>query len=808
MAKFNTPTNSFSSGALGADLRARFDVPQYSNGCSELVNFIPRKTGGVSRRYGSKFYYRSDIDITDPSSNGEFLIPYNHRGTTYFVGIVSGAGSSVGLYFGSWYSYDATTDTLEAHEYLNTSFPYVPFEGIESIDELQYAQLGKFLIVVSTKGRISPVVFEFVDGYYGTTATVVHSFVIKCWEQFCGVEKPLGVAWLPPNTNPDLTMQPTAIAGKPAGTLIAPEDRKQLPNTAVDDYTTITSSQPYFTQNMVGMFIRITSVSNSVYTEGIAKIERVDDENTAKVVEWVAFGVNGQVSGDWSISAFRFEHTTTVTYNEQNYFPRSVGVFQNRLIFGGSALAPNVVFMSELGEPRNFMDLKLYQDRIQYNNAYEDKSGMDYYGPVYATDAFSVPITGAQGISIQFVIGTNVVFVGTEHRPYVIRSTDGGSVAADSIEVVSPKDISCGSVMPVATSEGIVFCSHNRQDLNIASYIENTGEIVNKQVTLLNNTISYWAKNSAFQKFWDYEVKDKYAPSYISQLVWDKDEGKLWALNSRGHLSSLTIEDGAKTLAWSNHWIADGRLANNTMWDSEQYTEQTFSAVVKSIVRGHQRLFMQTIRDHYTEDSYGQYIEAIADLAIPAEAKAGFYALLDSYSEMLAYNTTVPLEIPDRFKGASAVTIARYYTSDTNAHVFKAATVPVTIFGDGKPYIQLPPDWGGVGQMRFIIGYKYESSAISMPYAVGDRQNNSVGNILRVDRAFIMFYKTKYAKLFTRYNSEVILDTTDDDTLYNTDKTVSLPHSQDTDGTMGITTDKPYPCSVLGWTLRGVYYAE
>ena len=788
--KFNKAINSFGSGELGPELRARFDTPQYKQGAQTIDNFTVDKTGGLSRRFGTELSY--SIDHQQAGAYVAFpekLIPYAYKNQEFLVAIPTGALAAVDTI--KWYK----ENDLEVVEQFSVVKDFTPNYDVyyEEVHHIQYTQVGKYLVIVSTEGKVAPFVFYYNDSL-DATGTPTDTMYCQHWDEFTK-DKPLGFGWLAANNDESILMTPKTattaaergVAGVVAGELIEESIR--------DNDTYITCNVPFFTLDHEGMFIRIVQVlAGSNYVEGIARIQTIVSTTEVSCVEWVAFSGVGVPSekGDWALSAFGSNPNRGEL--QKPYWPRSVGAFQERLIFGSSVLATNSIFIGRLGSPKIFMDLKLYQDRIEPYDPLdpEGPSKLGYYAAVQATDAFSMSLVSTEAINVSFIVGSNILFVGTLSRPFIIRPTSE-SFGPLSSEAISQKALSCGRVQPASTPEGIAFVSEDFRNVNLGLYNESTGEYVNKNITLLNNTIA-----TVYSKCNIGGSIGTQRERWISQLVWDRDNSRLIALNNLGCVSSLTLEEGAATAGWSKWKIADGY--RSYVSESAVPLGNNQEAFVGSIARIQHSTFMYTSRAGALLYTSAKAIEQVRNINPNLLFNSNIQFVVPRYLDM--YHITPAIldagtvyTLPDHFANLREVAFMRY-----SSHVSGIPQLDVGIMQMEPSGTSVPIDVKG----KYMFGIDYSSLVIGLPMETGDTNNASAGSITRVDRVDILVHDAAYCKVITNYNEDIALDLRGEDSITDKDVVVHVPHSPEVEATVGVKVDLPLPCTVLGLVLRGV----
>ena len=103
---------------------------------------------------------------------------------------------------------------------------------------------------------------------------------------------------------------------------------------------------------------------------------------------------------------------------------------------------------------------------------------------------------------------------------------------------------------------------------------------------------------------------------------------------------------------------------------------------------------------------------------------------------------------------------------------------------------------------KVIVGLPYEGFLKTMPIEGGGQGGVSRGNITRVDRINVSFYKTYSGKYGSDENDMRSIPF--DGELFTGDKTLDFPVSPDRIINVMIKQDQPLPMTVLGMTIRGV----
>ena len=105
---------------------------------------------------------------------------------------------------------------------------------------------------------------------------------------------------------------------------------------------------------------------------------------------------------------------------------------------------------------------------------------------------------------------------------------------------------------------------------------------------------------------------------------------------------------------------------------------------------------------------------------------------------------------------------------------------------------------------EIYAGLPIDSLLKIMPIEAGQQFGVSTGNIIRVDRAYLMFYKTQQAQFGS--DEDELEEVQTDGTVATFDERVDLPQSPDRKNYLVIKGKGVHLMSILGATLRGVSY--
>jgi len=295
MAKYTYTNNNFSSGEISSKLEGRSDLKQYSSGVGELLNFIPYRTGGVSRRPGTRVLREITAEFTG-SDIPEYVIDYRIA-DEHFLVVMGGTTSSLKL----------VVYRVVGGSNLYTQVPVLVDTGISLLSKFvpSYVQVGHTLVVCDKSGINEPIV---LIGSTGGAAT--YSFVLNTYHSHADS--------LLEST--DHTVLTTPIRSR----VFQSRHRGNTSITTVLDFGIsydLTASDDIFLGCVSGDLLRIKSGS----TEWVYALSVITSATVVAGTLMIGTGAP-PVSKEWALES----------WTKKDGFPTSVGYFQGRLAFGGT----------------------------------------------------------------------------------------------------------------------------------------------------------------------------------------------------------------------------------------------------------------------------------------------------------------------------------------------------------------------------------------------------------------------------------------------------------------------------------------
>jgi hypothetical protein len=350
--RFIDVQTNFSSGELDPLLRARIDIPQYSNALSKATNVVIQPQGGARRRAGTKHILQLPNSSTPSAANGVRLIPFEFS-----------VDDSYMLCFVAQRMYVIKDGTVITN--INASGnDYLALSSVTGtmLSSICWTQSADTLILVHPD--LQPI--KLIRG--GTDATWTATTIT-----FDSIPK---YAFSLSYSNPSATLTPSGVTGN----------------------VTLTASSAVFSSGNVNQYInadpqgrvRITKFVSTTVVEGIT--------------DFPFFNTSAIASGSWEI-----ESGYEDVWSSGKGWPRTVSFHEGRLYFGGSKSRPSTVWGSKIGlffdfKPSEYLDddaveatldtnqLNVIVDLISGRDLQVFTTGAEFYVPQVGTDPIT-PIT-------------------------------------------------------------------------------------------------------------------------------------------------------------------------------------------------------------------------------------------------------------------------------------------------------------------------------------------------------------------------------------------------------------------------------
>jgi hypothetical protein len=369
MTRFVSIQTNFSTGEMDPLLRARVDLPAYSNALEEATNVVVQPQGGVRRRPGLRYVTALPNTSTDSAGNGVRLVPFEFSTTDSYMlcfthnrmyvfkagALVTNINSSGNPYLDTSslgltgarlanLSWTQSADTLiVCNEEIN------PVKIVRGANDaswtgslITFNSIPKYAFIgleFSPQGTITP---SAVSGNINLTA----SFAEVTGTAQSGAANSITLAAGASGTNDfynGLFIEITSGTGSGQVKQITDYNGTSKEATVDSAWTTAPDntsvySIAVFKSAAVGQFI-------NARPQGRVKIVAITSNTVARVTtEDPFFDVSAVANGNWDIGS-----GNESVWSSARGWPRSATFHEGRLYFGGSKSRPSTIWGSKVG---------------------------------------------------------------------------------------------------------------------------------------------------------------------------------------------------------------------------------------------------------------------------------------------------------------------------------------------------------------------------------------------------------------------------------------------------------------------------
>ena len=270
-------------------------------------------------------------------------------------------------------------------------------------------------------------------------------------------------------------------------------------------------------------------LTSTAYTKsGVVEIKSIDSATKATCIVKKVIGQSG------TVDSYAFG-----AWNERYGYPRTVGFFQDRLIFAGTKMQPYVLWMSKTGD---------------YNNFSVEKVS----GTVTDDSAICLSFISRQQAEIKHVCPASDLFVLTDANEWVVSG--GSTVTPSKCTNKAQTFRGCTEVEPVSIGSRLIYVQKRSQTIRDMAYSYETDSYDGMDLTLLAKHLlrGYTIQSSAYMQ--------------------DPDS-RLYFVRSDGVMICLAYINDQKVYAWS-HLVTDGEYIS-VCTVAEEETDEVYTAVIR-----------------------------------------------------------------------------------------------------------------------------------------------------------------------------------------------------------------------------------
>lgn len=271
-------------------------------------------------------------------------------------------------------------------------------------------------------------------------------------------------------------------------------------------------------------------LTSTAYTKsGIIQIETVNSATSATCLVKKVIGQAGKVDS-YSFGA----------WNEKYGYPRTVGFFQDRLIFAGTKTQPYVLWMSKTGD---------------YNNFSVEKAS----GTVTDDSAISLSFISRQQAEIKHICPASDLFVLTDSNEWIVSG--GSTVTPSKCTNKAQTFRGCTEVEPISIGSRLIYVQKRSQTVRDMAYSFETDSYDGMDLTLL-------AKHLLRGK------------TIVDAAYMQDPDSRLYFVRSDGEIICLAYINEQKVYAWS-HIITKGKYLSVCTVAAEE-TDEVYTAVERN----------------------------------------------------------------------------------------------------------------------------------------------------------------------------------------------------------------------------------
>ena len=217
--------------------------------------------------------------------------------------------------------------------------------------------------------------------------------------------------------------------------------------------------------------------------------------------------------------------------------PSAVGLFQQRLMYGGFSADTERIVGSHIG------------NYVAFDPGAEDASGLDF-------ELAGRTVSGIQ--HMLEIAGRAVVLTNTAE--WVLKGSTGGGLTPTAINARVDSYHGSSSVVPALVGTSLIYVQRGSRIVRDAQYDFGQEALVSRDLTL-------WAKHLFKQT--------------ITRVVYQRTAGLVWCLRSDGVLLGLTYIPDQNIWGWHQHTIS-GRSIVDLCVVSESNTDRLYVATIDS----------------------------------------------------------------------------------------------------------------------------------------------------------------------------------------------------------------------------------
>jgi len=394
------------------------------------------------------------------------------------------------------------------------------------------------------------------------------------------------------------------------------------------------------------------------------------------------------------------------SFSETTGYPRTVQIYQQRLVYAGTSEEPQTLFFSRTGDFFNFAAT----EPLGRSTGQFDSAGRSIIGEqIYEDNALSLTISSDTVDQIEWLNEDRRLTIGTSGGVFQCYGTDDDlTLTPFNFTISKVSAWACDSTaLPAKVGNNLLYVQTNGRKLRELAFDKLQDQYSAADLTLRSEDIS--------------------ETGIIATAYQDQPYSVLWCLRNDGRLAGLTYVDLLQMRAWHRHTI--GGSHTDATYGSQAKVES-----IAVIPRGtHDQLWMIVKRD--IDGGVKRYIEFMERYFVASEVVPSDAHFVDSGLE----------EPPSRTSASTSVLGLDHLEGESVAILADAAVQPNRTVSSGAITLQ-------TAATNFRIGFGYNSDIETLPMVAATSQGTSVGNRKRIHRFTVRLLESLSFKFGTNAN--------------------------------------------------------
>lgn len=562
--------NNFTAGELAPEVQSRVDLNAFKNGAITMLNALPRPQGGFRRRGGSVFVARAkekakkcrlipfkfNVTQTYMLEVGDSYIRFHTQNarleeTAQNVGSMADNGSGL------------IRVTLTGHGYSTND--YVAIRSVvgtvESNDDWQITKIdndtfdlnGSTFTNAYTSGGTASKIIEITapwaeadlpDLRFAQDADIMFLVHPNYWPR--QLTRTSATTFTLTTIDNVVDSTENRWLKGPFQGLNADAAHTMNPSSTTGTIT-VTSSKSYFTDNMVGMYMRIHDEVGG--EQGLVRFtSRTSDLIMNATVESTLSAAT--TTDNWALGA----------WGEESGFPADVTFFEQRLVFARTRTEPQTIWMSSTGD------------------IYDYHVGTDDDEPV------TIAIRAEDVNVIQWIAAHGDLLVGTQGAEYFVTGGNDSPVTPTNVLVQQQSSFGSEPLRALKIGTSVLYTQRAGRRVRDIAFSLESDRFLSDDVTLLASHI----------------FKDDPIIDLSFQLSPDPSA---WFVTEAGVLSSLTIIRSQEVLSWARHTFTNGVVEATGVIPSTTVDNDEVWLCIKRTIDGETVRYIEYLDDDVYVDS-------------------------------------------------------------------------------------------------------------------------------------------------------------------------------------------------------------